>query len=75
MATNHCAADFKSNRNYQSYGGRHDSFICGKNSIISTALAVAEKNAVYSNVLVQVNEINCRVLLDTGAGSSYASAI
>ena len=71
----HCTGYCKSNRNCQSYGGRHDSFICGKNSTKSTALAVTEKNAVYSNVLVQVNKTNRRVLLDAGAGSSCASAI
>ena len=70
-STNHCVADWKSKLKYQSYGGCHNSFICDKNSTLSTALALNENNAVYSDGLVQVNGVNYRALLDTGSGISY----
>ena len=78
--TGHRAADCKSKRNCQNCGGRHHSSICDKNSTTdlqqstATVLATTEVSVVYPTVLVQVNGITCRALLDTGAGSSYASA-
>ena len=38
-------------------------------------LATSGGQVVYPVVLVEVDGIRCRALLDTGAGSSYASAI
>ena len=78
--TGHRAADCKSKRNCQNCGGRHHSCICDRNATadsqhsITAVLATIETNIVYPTVLVQVNGITCRALLDTGAGSSYASA-
>ena len=54
--------------------GCHNSFICDKNSTLSTAQALNENNAVYSDGLVQVNGVNYRALLDTGSGISYTLA-
>ena len=39
----------------------------------TAVLDTTETNIVYPTILVQVNGITCRALLDTGAGSSYAS--
>ena len=41
---------------------------------MAAVLTTTEMNVVYPTVLVQVNGITCRVLLDTGVGSSYGSA-
>ena len=78
--TGHRAADCKSKRNCQNCGERHHSSICDRNATADSqhsttaVLATTETNIVYPPVLVQVNGITCRALLDTGAGSSYASA-
>ena len=75
--TGHRAADCKSKRNCQNCGGRHHSSICDRNATADSqhsTTATTETNIVYPTVLVQVNGITCRALLDTGAGSSYASA-
>ena len=37
-------------------------------------MMAAESLVMHPVVVVKVNSIMCRVLLDTGAGSSYASA-
>ena len=37
-------------------------------------MAAAEGSVIYPVVVVKVNSITCRALLDTGAGSSYASS-
>ena len=39
-----------------------------------TATSVERKGVVYPIVTAEVNGIKCRALLDTGAGSSYASS-
>ena len=49
-----------------------------KRSINSTTgqklLTTSESKAIYLVVIVKVNGITCRALLDTGAGSSYISS-
>ena len=39
-----------------------------------TATQIGDGPVVYPVVVVEVAEIKCRALLDSGAGSSYASA-
>ena len=39
-----------------------------------TTTSVERKGVVYPMVTVDVNGVKCRALLDTGAGSSYASS-
>ena len=41
---------------------------------MAAVVTATEMNVVYPTVLVQANGITCRVLLDTGVGSSYGSA-
>ena len=78
--TGHRTADCKSKRTCRKCARRHHSSICDRNSTAdpqhSTAavLTTTEMNLVYPTVPVQVNGITCHALLDTGAGSSQASA-
>ena len=37
-------------------------------------VATEKRSVIYPVVIVEVEGIKCRALLDTGAGSSYASA-
>ena len=39
-----------------------------------TATSVGKTAVIYPVVVVKVQGVKCRALLDTGAGSSYASA-
>ena len=66
--TSHCPDDFKSTGNCQNCGGYHHFSICGTNSTASAALSATEKNVVNPIVLVQVNGVTYRALLDTGIG-------
>lgn len=37
-------------------------------------MLVTENLVIHANVVLKVNNVTCRALLDTGTGSSYASA-
>ena len=63
---------------------RHHTSICdsntklqeaGKNGVEPIYVAAGTAKVVYPVVVVRVNGIKCRALLDTGAGSSYASSV
>ena len=71
--TKHRAAECLSKTNCQKCNGKHHTSICDKNSS-QLMLATGEGLVVYPVVVVEVEGIRCRALLDTGAGSSYASA-
>ena len=67
----HRAADCRSKRTCQMCDSKHHTSICTK----SNAMMVAtEGSVIYPVVVVNVNNVTCRALLDTGAGSSYASS-
>ena len=68
--TKHRAADCRCKFSCQKCNGKHHSSICDKNPMVATG----EGPVVYPVVVVEVEGITCRALLDTGAGSSYASA-
>ena len=53
---------------------RHHTSICDQAELLLVATGTRNSNVTYPVVLVQVEGIKCRALLDTGAGSSYASA-
>ena len=73
--TKHRAADCKSRSRCQKCGKRHHTSICTQRGQLLTAAAAGNKErVVYPIVKVNVEGILCRALLDTGAGSSYASA-
>ena len=69
----HRASDCKSNINCQNCKQKHTS-ICPQVVPLLTVTGSVHKLLVYPVVLVNVEGEKCRALLDTGAGSSYASA-
>ena len=71
--TRHIEAECKCTATCQRCNGRHHSFICVKLSN-QLMLATGGGQEVYPVVVVEVDGNRCRALLDTGAGSSYASA-
>ena len=71
--TRHRAAKCRCKTTCQKCNGKHHSSICDKNSN-QLLLATGGGQVVYPVVVVEVEGIVCRALLDTGAGSSYASA-
>ena len=85
----HRASRCQSNRSCMKCGQRHHSSICDKESnlhrqsdLVKTSsssntqpfLLTREPSVIYPVVVIQINGIKCRALLDTGAGSSYISA-
>ena len=51
--------------------GKHYSSLCKQSN---TMMVATERSVICPVVVVKVNNITCRALLDTGAGSSYASS-
>jgi len=75
----HQAKDCRSNSKCKQCQRKHHSSICNANEHANrektNTMMVNEKSkVVYPVVVVYVDGIKCRALLDTGAGSSYASA-
>ncbi|KAK3704454.1 hypothetical protein QZH41_003417 [Actinostola sp. cb2023] len=75
---NHKASECRSQATCQNCRRRHHTSICTNNSEKTSnekmMTATGKGSVVYPVVVVNVNGIQCRALLDTGAGSSYASA-
>ena len=71
--TKHRAAECRIVRSCQKCSGRHHTSICDRESQ-QMLLATGEGAVIYPVVVVNVNGITCRALLDTGAGSPYSSA-
>ena len=71
----HRASDCKSTVTCQNCQEKHHTSICMK-TVQQKLMTAAENNvpSVYPVVIVNVEGVKCRALLDTGAGSSYASA-
>ena len=71
----HRAGSCKSKMSCQNCERRHHTSICdqqaGERKILSTAKC---GEGTFPVVVVKVGEITCRALIDSGAGSSYASA-
>ena len=73
--TRHKAAECKSRALCQCCQRRHHTSICDRLSEqLMTATSVGKTAVIYPAVVVMVQGVKCRALLDTGAGSSYASA-
>ena len=73
----HRAADCHSKSKCQKCNGKHHTSICDQGMqqiMLATSTEVAKETVTYPVVVVKVNGIKCRALLDTGAGSSYASS-
>ena len=74
----HKSSECKSTATRQHYGKRHHTSICGsprevKTEGVLTAHQPENKEVVYPIILVEIDGIKTHALLDTGAGSSYAS--
>ena len=75
----HKSSECKSTATCQHCGKRHHTSICGvpkevKTEEVLTAHQPENKEVVYPIVLVEIDGVKTHALLDTGAGSSYASA-
>ena len=70
--TNHRAAECRVRSGCQVCSARHHTSICDKKPE-QVLLATGEQGVIYPIVIVSVNGVKCRALLDTGAGSSYIS--
>ena len=73
----HRASECKCRSGCQICSRRHHTSICDKHTSrdqLMTTTSVERKGVVYPMVTVDVNGVKCRALLDTGAGSSYASS-
>ena len=71
----------KSRTACQKCNRRHHSSICDNrvnesdnSSVLLTASSAGNSIVTYPVVIVKVNGVKCRALLDTGAGNSYASS-
>jgi len=72
---NHHAAECRVRTGCLNCGANHHSSICNKKSTEQQALLTTnEQGIVYPVVLVKVNGVKCRALLDTGASNSYISS-
>ena len=69
---NHKATECRTKSGCQHCGARHHTSICDKPSD-QVLLATGEQRVIYPIVIVTINGVKCRALLDTGAGSSYIS--
>ena len=77
-AGNHKASDCPSKASCRKCDKRHHTSICdksdGENPKKDVAMTTCQKSeAIFPIVVVEVNGIKCRALIDSGAGSSYVS--
>ena len=72
----HRADECKSKLRCQICNRKHHTSLCQENNAdtLLVATGIPTTRVTYPVVLVEVQGIKCRALLDTGAGSSYASA-
>ncbi len=72
----HRAADCPSKSSCQHWSRRHHSSICDKRPGNQQKLMTdgASDDGIFPVVVVKVNGVMCRALIDSGARSSYASA-
>ena len=71
IGVKHRVAECRSKRTCQTCKGKHHWSLCRQ---LSTMMVATEGSVIYYVVVVKVNNITCRALLDTGPGSSYASS-
>ena len=80
----HKASACRSQNSCQKCGRHHHTSVCDSSNKSPTTgeegrepilVATGSGKVVYPVVVVRVNGIKCRALLDTGAGSSYASSV
>ena len=71
IGVKHRVVECRSKRTCQTCKGKHHLSLCRQSS---TMMVATEGSVIYYVVVAKVNNINCRALLDTGPGSSYASS-
>ena len=70
----HRASECQSKGSCRNCKAKHHTSVCDKSqSQDEVLLATGEAGVVYPVVIVRVEGVKCRALLDTGAGSSYVS--
>ncbi|XP_028419027.1 uncharacterized protein LOC114544609 [Dendronephthya gigantea] len=73
----HRASECRSTTTCKNCGKRHHTSICSEIKPAKPALSAhrdVDQQVIYPTVLVEIDGIQTHALLDTGAGSSYASA-
>ncbi|XP_028415664.1 uncharacterized protein LOC114539027 [Dendronephthya gigantea] len=82
----HRASDCRSRFACTKCKRRHHTSICdapgdtkppaapSNDTLLNTATCASNRSVVYPVVVVNINGVKCRALIDTGAGSSYASS-
>ena len=71
----HRASECRSKQACQNCNRPHHTSLCDQpKTILTAAHHPSDHQVIYPVVLVEVDGIKCRALLDTGAGNSYASA-
>ena len=73
----HRASECRSTTKCKNCGKRHHTSICGETEQPKPALAAhreEDQQVIYPTVLVEIDGVKAHALLDTGAGSSHASA-
>ena len=68
----HCASDYRSNKTCANCKAKHHTSICEKTS--NVLLTTNDNRVTYPLVVIDIEGIKCRTLIDTGAGASYASS-
>ena len=72
----HRAADYKSRSACHKCQRKHHRSICDQtNNPLLAASCNENRSVCYPVVVVEINGVKCHALLDTGAGSSYASNV
>ena len=70
----HKAADCRSQTGCLRCKKKHHTSICNGEQVKQMMVAKGDQRVIYPVVVVEAGGIKCRALLDTGAGSSYASS-
>ena len=72
--TKHRANECESENAYRTCKRKHPTSICEKNQNVVLNTNERNTSVTYAVIIISVDGIKCRTLLDTGAGSSYISS-
>ena len=71
----HSVAECRKKRSYNNCNQSHHTSVGNKKTeSVPTLTSTGENNIIYLDVVVLINGIKCRALLDPGAASSYLSS-
>ena len=68
----HRASDCRSNKTCANCKGKHHTSICEKTS--NVLLTINGNHVTYPLIIIDIECIKCRALIDTGVGASYTSS-